>query len=242
MPTRPESDRDLDAAIALRAVQEQLPALACGEARLIGSGWGTDAYLMDRRFVARFPRNAEGAGYVDQDWTVLQFVASQLGAFFAVPRVLHRGKAGAHFPYDFLVCEFVPGIAFDDPRAPVSDALASDLGRALTHIHSVPLAGALQAGLSQPDWDRYRGPLRFLHGDFKGGNLLLDPRSGRLTGVIDWGNAAVGDPALDFIGLASTRGWRFTQAVLDSYRAPVEDDLVARIRRGAEIDDAQLEC
>lgn len=239
MPARPESDRELNEVVALRAVREQLPELACGEAKLIGSGWATDVYLLDHRVVVRFPRNADSAAYLDQDQAVLELVATELGAFFPVPRLLHRGTGGAHFPYGFLVCEFVPGVGSDDPRSPFSEALASDLGRALSHVHSVPVAAARRAGLRQPDWDEYRGALRFLHGDFKGGNLLLDPASGRLAGVIDWGNAAVGDPALDFIGLVCWRGWPFTQAVLDAYRAPVDGDFVERIRRGAQIEALQ---
>jgi aminoglycoside phosphotransferase (APT) family kinase protein len=37
----------------------------------------------------------------------------------------------------------------------------------------------------------------WVHGDLLAGNLLLE--GGRLTGVIDWGGAGVGDPACDLI-------------------------------------------
>jgi aminoglycoside phosphotransferase (APT) family kinase protein len=37
-----------------------------------------------------------------------------------------------------------------------------------------------------------------VHGDFWQENLLADPASGRLTGVLDWENAMMGDPAQDF--------------------------------------------
>ena len=43
------------------------------------------------------------------------------------------------------------------------------------------------------------------HGDFGGGNILYDPQSMNITGIIDFGFAAVGDPALD-IAAASTLG------------------------------------
>jgi aminoglycoside phosphotransferase (APT) family kinase protein len=235
MPTRPESDRALDDATALRALREQLPALDCNEARLIGSGWGCDVYLVDGRWVARFPRNAENAKDVDQDAAVLELVSSELGEAFRVPRLLHRGRAGAHFPYDFLVCDYLPGLCADDPPAPRSDALATELGRALTQIHAVPLERARRAGLTQPEWDEYRGPLHFLHRDFCRSNLIVDPSSGRLAGVIDWGNASLGDPASDFVGLVCWRGWSFTNAVLDAYESHDRGDLVDRIRRAAQI-------
>lgn len=41
----------------------------------------------------------------------------------------------------------------------------------------------------------------FIHGDLMGGNVIFDPITGRLTGIIDWGDAKVADPAMDFVGL-----------------------------------------
>jgi aminoglycoside phosphotransferase (APT) family kinase protein len=234
-PTRPESDRHLDEAVALRAVREQVPDLNCDEVRFVGSGWATDVYLVDGRYAVRFPRNAEAATYLDQDSAVLQLVSSELGSYFAVPRVLYRGRSGAHFPHDFLVCDFVNGVSADDPEAPFSDELTSDLGEALTRIHSIPVAPARQAGLIEPPWDDYEGTESFLHLDFRGNNILVDPNSGRLSGVIDWGNSAVGDPALDFMWIAVWRGWSFAQAVLESYAKPVDAGFAERIKQKAGI-------
>jgi aminoglycoside phosphotransferase (APT) family kinase protein len=127
------------------------------------------------------------------------------------------------------------GIGADDPTAPSSDHLASDLGQALTRIHSIPVDLARQAGLTEPPWDSYEGTPTFIHLDFRGNNILVDPDSGRLAGVIDWGNAAVGDPALDLMWLAVWRGWPFAQAVLKSYAHPVDAGFIERIKRKAAI-------
>jgi aminoglycoside 2''-phosphotransferase len=43
------------------------------------------------------------------------------------------------------------------------------------------------------DWPRV-----LIHGDFGGGNILVDPSTGTLTGVVDFGSAHVDDPAVDF--------------------------------------------
>jgi aminoglycoside 2''-phosphotransferase len=39
-----------------------------------------------------------------------------------------------------------------------------------------------------------------LHGDIDERNVLADPETGELTGVIDWGDALIADPALDLTG------------------------------------------
>jgi len=56
------------------------------------------------------------------------------------------------------------------------------------------LTAAWEAALSAPDWDR--APV-WIHGDVLPGNLLF--HEGRLTGVIDFGGLAVGDPACDLM-------------------------------------------
>lgn len=199
MPERPQSDRKLDELIALNAVREQLPWLECQSAKHLGSGWAADVYVLDDRFVARFPRNGDVARWVDADQAILGLVANSLASAMSVPKLIGRGTAGAYFPYDFLVCEFVPGIGADRLNTPVSDQLILDLGRALTRIHSVSVSAAVDAGVRQYQYDNYSGTLHFLHGDFSPDNIIVDPATGRLVGVIDWGNAALGDPALDFM-------------------------------------------
>lgn len=52
----------------------------------------------------------------------------------------------------------------------------------------------------------------FLHGDFHGGNVLVDPDSGNVTAVIDWEEAAYGDPRLDICVMESVLRRRFNGA------------------------------
>ncbi|ANZ39926.1 hypothetical protein BBK82_31680 [Lentzea guizhouensis] len=56
------------------------------------------------------------------------------------------------------------------------------------------LVAIWEEALAAPRWDR---PGRWLHADLHQGNLLFT--GGRLTGVIDWGTAGVGDPAADLM-------------------------------------------
>lgn len=49
-------------------------------------------------------------------------------------------------------------------------------------------------------------------------HILCDAATGRLNGVIDWGDACIGDPALDFTGLLRELGREFAERVATSYR------------------------
>ncbi len=60
-------------------------------------------------------------------------------------------------------------------------------------------------------------PPALIHGDLACYHILFDPRSARLSGVIDFGVAGTGDPALDLGSLMTTYGEPFTAALGSSY-------------------------
>lgn len=71
-----------------------------------------------------------------------------------------------------------------------------------------------------------------IHADIASAHLIADA-GGRLAGVIDWGDAMVGDPALDVAGVLNTYGPAFTSAVLERYvecGGVLDDDVQRRAR------------
>jgi aminoglycoside 2''-phosphotransferase len=61
-----------------------------------------------------------------------------------------------------------------------------------------------------------------IHSDLGIEHILIDPASDRLVGVIDWGDARIGDPALDFTGLLASCGADFVRQVIGSYARLVD--------------------
>jgi aminoglycoside 2''-phosphotransferase len=68
-----------------------------------------------------------------------------------------------------------------------------------------------------------------IHCDLACEHIFCDPVRGILTGVIDWGDTTVGDPALDFVGLHSGRGREFTEHVLACYKGIIDVEFWKRI-------------
>ncbi len=68
--------------------------------------------------------------------------------------------------------------------------------------------------LNNPEHFHYTPVLR--HGDFGGSNILYDPQELRVTGVIDFSFAGIGDPALD-VAAISTSGDDFFQRIHKVY-------------------------
>lgn len=61
-----------------------------------------------------------------------------------------------------------------------------------------------------------------IHCDLGCEHILCDPERGVLTGVIDWGDMTIGDPAHDFVGLHSRSGRDFTQRILAHYQGTID--------------------
>jgi aminoglycoside 2''-phosphotransferase len=82
--------------------------------------------------------------------------------------------------------------------------------------------------LADSDNFAYQPVLR--HGDFGTVNLLYEPVKKTLSGVIDFGNAGLGDPALDIAYLIAPFG--YGEKIIDRLAVdyPLDDDLLARAR------------
>ena len=62
-----------------------------------------------------------------------------------------------------------------------------------------------------------------IHRDLTGDHILFDPCSEVITGIIDWGDASIGDPAFDFAGLVLDYGYAFAEQVGEWYYGVVDD-------------------
>ncbi len=78
------------------------------------------------------------------------------------------------------------------------------------------------------DDDHFRFPPVLLHRDLTAAHILVDPASRRLTGVVDWGDASIGDPAFDFTGPLSEFGGSVARDLLDAYLGPKDDGMLGR--------------
>ncbi|MFE0758587.1 phosphotransferase family protein [Inquilinus sp. NPDC058860] len=159
------------------------------------------------------------------------------------PRPLHLDTSGTILPTPFLLQSFVDGDPADVPADP--DDHMRQIAEALAAIHRVPASdvpflpqqeeqAAALIARHRPEPDETlaesrlraalaawppprRNPPVLLHGDYWPGNLLW--RGGRLQAVVDWEDAAAGDPLAD---LANAR--------LELFIAHDEDAMAALTR------------
>ena len=68
-----------------------------------------------------------------------------------------------------------------------------------------------------------------LHRDLTSEHILYDPERGALTGIIDWGDASIGDPAFDFTGPFHDYGQAFAEQMLAAYRGQAGETFWDRV-------------
>ncbi|MFJ6657209.1 aminoglycoside phosphotransferase family protein [Streptomyces sp. NPDC091377] len=248
---------DIEAPLVERLIAAQFPRWAGLPAkRLASSGTENAMFRLGRDLVVRLPRYPGAVAAIEHEVRWLPRLGRGLGTGTPQPEGL--GGPGAGFPWPWAVYRWLDGRnpvagAVEEPRA-----LAVDLAGVVTALRrvdptdgppnsrGVPLARRdepTRAALAQlsdrldtteltarweealriPDRD---GPPLWAHGDLAPGNVLVT--KGRLSAVLDFGVAGVGDPTVDLVVAwnllpASARGV-FREAVGAS------DDAWARAR------------
>ncbi|MGV3525402.1 MAG: phosphotransferase family protein [Candidatus Sericytochromatia bacterium] len=152
----------------------------------------------------------------------------------AAPRLLACDPDGSHLGTPSLVMTHLPGRPDNNPADP--DHALRQMAEELARIHQVRALPGLalpqqtdvlelhvKRSLGEMAHERLGGPLRevlqaawpwtpdnpstLLHGDFWPGNLLWS--EGRLTAVVDWEDAAWGDPLADLAQARLDLFWRW---------------------------------
>jgi aminoglycoside 2''-phosphotransferase len=149
-------------------------------------------------------------------------LAEQLAAFLSE---LH------HFPIDLAVLLLVP----DGDPAQWRQHYQQFYERVRAQVF--PLLDASTRAKTALYWEEFlnnEAHFRFthalIHRDLSCEHILCDPVGATIGGIIDWGDAAIGDPALDFVGLLHDCGADFTERVLAGYRGAVDATFRQRMR------------
>jgi aminoglycoside phosphotransferase (APT) family kinase protein len=118
-------------------------------------------------------------------------ISDERAAAVAIARFIHALRAvdpsGGPSPGTH---NFGRGVPLSQRDARVRASITSLSGE----IDEVAVSAAWQEALDAPPWS---SPPVWIHGDLQPSNLLV--RDGHLTGVIDFGGLAVGDPACDLM-------------------------------------------
>ncbi len=205
---------------------------------------------VDEEWIVRVARSTEVADAYEVEQRLLRELAEALPVPVPVPE-----RAG-HRPAPFLVYRKLDGVSmWDEQHGEHVGAVAAELAVALRILHSLPVDRARTLGVpAEPDrgmltnsFRKYVLPLlsgveqrsagrllaafrdasfepRLIHGDLGAGHVLC--AGGRVTGVLDWTDSCIGDPAVDLSWLLHRAPRPIRRATAAAYG--VDDELVRR--------------
>lgn len=79
-----------------------------------------------------------------------------------------------------------------------------------------------------------------VHSDFTASHILLNGKQGTLTGIIDFGDSEIAEPALDFAGLWHYYDEGFVKEVFSHYKRPTDPEMLERAKYPARLDGATI--
>ena len=227
MPMRMHDDEvEVDEALVHRLLAAQLPDLADRPLTVV-EPWGTDNALwrLGDDLIVRLPRIHWATGQVDREAMWLPRLAPHLSV--ALPEPVAVGEPGDRYPYRWAVHRWLPGDSATLDRIDDTTTFAFDLAQVVRELQGLRTDGApaarnrarplqeydestrraidrashlIDAGSATTVWEEalaappFEGTSVWVHGDLEGNCLVSD---GRLSGVVDWGSACAGDPAVD---------------------------------------------
>ncbi len=204
---------EIDEELVRSLLREQFPAWADLPLERVGDGTVNVVFRLGRELSLRLPRRAEREPVEDR---VLAAVASLP---VEVPRLVAVGRPGAGYPWEWAVHSWLEGempvghlpaaevVTLVEALQRLDPAGAPDpgynRGRPLAFrdeavrdaLRRVDAAGAVElweAAMRAPEWPAAHV---WIHADLDRRNVLV--RGGRLTAVLDWAGAGIGDPAVD---------------------------------------------
>ncbi len=235
VPMRPEGE----VSVLLKWIADEVPELRAAAMTVIERGW--DWIVLDGNgWIVRVARRPKIAERIGVEKCLLAWLADDVG--LPAPQVersaddpafmLYRRLPGVEVAEVGSVLSATAGRAavsalrvlhdqpVDQPRAcgVPEDSTPSSLGR--FHEEVLPLLPSRSWKAGKRLLDSYPSSdveVRLTHSDIAGDHLLVDAATGEITGIIDWSDAQIADPALDLAWTLNRAPVAFRKGFLESY-------------------------
>src|SRR5581483_10172493 len=87
----------IDQQTAMELIRAQIPSLSAQTIRPLGSGWDNTAFLVNEKYVFRFPRRSCALAFLEAEWALLPQLAPLLSLPIPIPQ--WYGTPSEKFPW-----------------------------------------------------------------------------------------------------------------------------------------------
>ncbi len=128
----------IDKKLASTLIDDQT-SLKVNTISLIGEGWDNKAYLVNNQYVFRFPRRPMGVDCMQNEITILPYIAEHVSFPFSSPTFV--GHPTKEYPAPFAGYEILKGYSLSENTAELIDEMsfAKKLALWLRELHAIPV-------------------------------------------------------------------------------------------------------
>ena len=222
-----DGELNINEKIVKQLINEQFPQYSgLPVCKVNSTGTVNAIYKLGEDYCIRLPRLDWAEESLKNEWITLPVISKNVS--LAVPQIIEKGSPHTDYPFIWGIYRWIEGDIYDNLYADEEET-AKALAQFIQELHSVKLSNdALKAGrkpLRELDemtidaiikckgdidcdktlklWQKlqntkpWNGDPVWIHADLLKPNLLLT--GGKLSAIIDFGSAGVGDPAFDVV-------------------------------------------
>lgn len=248
------------AAMAKTAIAAGLPQFKKARVKFLGQGCDFRVYEVGAQWLFRFPKHAGAARKLKMELRLLDDLGKRLplpvpnyeysresanprrwfGAYRKIPgtpadrspTVSPKEAASQLGAFLHQLHSYSVDLASEVGVPEVRNAVCRSRKRALSELR-----GLTDLSVDADDLRLYLesespnlgGAFGLVHNDLWAEHILVNDGGG-VSGVIDWGDAVIGDPAIDFAGLYAWQGERWLEQIIDRYPGNLDSATLARAR------------
>lgn len=152
-----EPQQTIEPPLALQLVREQFPELSCQDIRILGAGWDNTAFIIDEKFIFRFPRREIALALLEAEWCALPKLALRLPLPIPIPQ--WKGKPTSSFHWPFIGYRIIPGYTacYANLSEHERSNLAEPIAYFLSTLHAIKKSELADCPISENNLNRIDG-------------------------------------------------------------------------------------
>jgi aminoglycoside 2''-phosphotransferase len=223
----------------LKKIKGFFPDISFASAELVTVGWDHDVMILDDKYVFRFPKNGKDKESFKREVLFLDHFATEVQ--ISVPSYIYKAPDFSFGGYSILKGTELSSTPTDvlNKIGIVEKPEGYRWGKKYSEQILIALREKIFSKLASAEiaWIEHQfktflslqppESLTITHGDFNSKHILINPEDGVVTGIFDFGNIGMSDPAFDFGGF-----WYFSESfvkqVLSYYKHGTDKDFIKR--------------
>lgn len=148
------SDINITDDFARKMIERQFSELAPVEIKCIGEGWDNKVFLVNEKYIFRFPHRKIAATLIERENSVLKHLQSILN--LKIPNPIYIGMPNADYPYHIQGYQIIDGVSGCHAALTLSERISSikKLAIFLKKLHSIHEKQAREIGADYQVFDR----------------------------------------------------------------------------------------